>query len=106
MCAGRQLTQRAGLFQIVPANTRAKLASTYDETGFATSCAASPAVAALFQGPDPVQTFQSAHLFPGNGLESAAHAPYRSAPAAGLPQAHPRPGGRHLDRSRVVPDPV
>jgi hypothetical protein len=36
----------------------------YDETGFATSGAATAAVAAVVQGFDAVEAFQSAHVFP------------------------------------------
>jgi len=47
----------------------------YDKTGFATFRAATPEITALVQGFDAVETFQSAHVFPRAGLESAAHAP-------------------------------
>ena len=54
----------------------------------------------------PARPFQPAHLFPRTGLESAAHPPHRPAQAAGLSQAQARAGGDHLDRARLVPDPV
>jgi hypothetical protein len=39
------------------------------QTIFATSRVATAAVAALVQGFDAVEAFQSAHVFPGTGLE-------------------------------------
>jgi hypothetical protein len=40
-----------------------KMRMSYDQTGFATSRTATPEIAALVQGLDAVQTFQSAHVF-------------------------------------------
>src|SRR5579862_2064345 len=83
-----------------------KIRSLYDETIFATSGVAPAAVASLLQGFDAVQAFQPAHIFSGTGLESPADAAHRSSAPAGFPQIIARPGGHHLDRPRVVPDPV
>ena len=55
---------RPRYFPFHSARRGVKLKASYDETGFATFCAATPANATLFQGFNAVQTFQSAHVFP------------------------------------------
>src|ERR1700690_512062 len=83
-----------------------KIQSLYDETIFATSRVAPAAVAALIQGFDAVEALQSAHIFPGTGLEGPADAAHRPSAPPGFSQIVARPGGHHLDRPRVVFDPV
>ena len=78
----------------------------YDETRFATFRAATPETAAVLQGFDAVEAFQSAHVFQGTGLEGAAYATHWPTSSSGFPQAHPRAGRDYLDRPRVVFDSI
>jgi hypothetical protein len=51
-------------FPFLSTRNGVKLPESYEETGFATSRAATPEITALFQGFDAVEAFQSAHVFP------------------------------------------
>jgi hypothetical protein len=60
-----KITNRAATdFPFHSACNGVKLQESYEETGFATSRAATPEITALFQGFDAVEAFQSAHVFP------------------------------------------
>src|ERR1017187_666573 len=93
-------------FPFHSARPRVKIQTSYEETGFNTSRTASPEIAALFQGFNPVQTFQSAHVFPRARLESAAHAAHRTITPPDFPETFARTGCHHLDWPRIVSDPV
>src|SRR6267378_3671516 len=80
--------------------------SVHEQAGFTTSRAAAPQTAAVVQGPDAVEPFQTGGFFPRTHLEGAAHAAHRETSAAGLSQAETRRGRDHLDRPRVVSHPV
>src|SRR5579859_7332966 len=83
-----------------------KMQTLYDETFFAASDVAPAAAAALVQGFDAIQALQSAHVFPGTGLEGPADAAHRLSSPPGFSQIIAWPGGHHLDRPRVVFDTV
>ncbi len=79
---------------------------THDQTGLTSARADAPEIAALVQGFDAVQTFQSPQIFPRAGLESAVDAAHRTITPPDFPETCARPGRHHLDRPRVVFDPV
>ena len=63
-------------------------------------------VAALVQGIDAGQPFQAVHFFPRTDFEGLAYAAHGRASDARLPEAQTRPGGHHVERPRIVFNPV